>query len=344
MIERGTTEGEARRLIELFPTSETRGRPDPEATARAEAPGVTDDGSGTAAVLELARVMSGYEFEKSIVFVLFAGEEVGLEGSKAFAAEAKKRGMQIEAMLNNDIIGSDVGGNGRRANGIVNVFSDANPESPSRALAEYVAETVARYGVMRTNLVYRRDRFLRGGDHRPFAEAGFAAVRFTTPAENYKNQHTATDTLANTSVPYTTMVARGNAAVLASLAFAPAPPRVNYTYLSGPQKGRRVPMLSRGESEYDAVLRWEKSTEPDLAGYSMVMRSTTAPRWEREFYLGNTAMHRIPNLQIDEVVLGLKAIDAAGNASLVSQYLPQEGDLAAAPAPVPAKVEEKPTR
>jgi hypothetical protein len=241
-------------------------------------------------------------------------------------------------MLNNDIIGSDGAGNGRRANGVVNVFSDANPESTSRALAEYVAETVTRYRVMRTNLVYRRDRFLRGGDQRPFAEAGFAAVRFTTPAENYENQHTATDTLANTSVPYTTIVARANAAVLAILALAPAPPRVNYTYFVGSAQRPACSDAEQGRVRVRRVLRWEKNTEPDLAGDVLVMRSTSAPRSKREIYLGNKVMHRIPNLQIDEVVLGLKAIDAAGNASLVSHNLPQEGDIA------PAKVEEKPTR
>jgi hypothetical protein len=122
------------------------------------------------------------------------------------------------------------------------------------------------------------------------------------------------------------MVARANAAVLASLALAPAPPRVNYSYVSGAIKGRRTPMLSRGESGYDAVLRWQQNTEPDLAGYAVVMRSTAAPRWQREVYVGKTGLHRFRNVQIDEVVLGVKAIDTTGNASLVSQYLPQEGD------------------
>ncbi len=115
---------------------------------------------------------------------------------------------------------------------------------------------------------------------------GYAAVRFTTASENYANQHTITDTFANTSIPYTSRVARINGAVMASLALAPAPPVLNWTWESGPNKGGHVPLLTRGKSEYDAVLHWYPNTEPDLAGYSVVIRSTTAPVWERAIWVG----------------------------------------------------------
>src|SRR5207244_1230383 len=125
---------------------------------------------------------------------------------------------------------------------------------------------------------------------------GIAAVRLTTASENYKNQHSVTDTLANSSAGYTTRVARMNAAVLASLALAPAPPVLNWTYKSGPNKGGRVPLLGRGKSGYDAVLHWLPNTEPDLAGYAVMMRSTTSPVWERETWVGNVTTYTMPDV------------------------------------------------
>ncbi len=201
------------------------------------APGVSDNASGVAAVLELARIMSQYEFDKSVVFIAFSAEEVGLLGSQAYAAKAKQKKMEIEAVLNNDIIGNDVAGNGRSANNHLRVFSEGPEDSPSRSLARYTKEIAERYlPSMTVDLVFRRDRFGRGGDHTSFNREGFAAVRLTTPSENYANQHTATDTFANASVPYATRIAKMNAAVLASLALAPKPPVV-----SRPRTGIRPP-------------------------------------------------------------------------------------------------------
>jgi Zn-dependent M28 family amino/carboxypeptidase len=172
--------------------------------------------------------MSQYEFDKSVVFIAFSAEEVGLLGSQAYAAKAKQEKMEIEAVLNNDIIGNDVAGNGRSGNNRLRVFSEGPEDSPSRSLARYTKEVAERYlPSITVDLVFRRDRFGRGGDHTSFNREGFAAVRLTTPSENYANQHTATDTFANASVPYTTRVARMNAAVLASLALAPKPPVVS---------------------------------------------------------------------------------------------------------------------
>jgi hypothetical protein len=174
---------------------------------------------------------------------------------------------------------------------------------------------------MQIDAIFRRDRFLRGGDHTPFSNQGYAAVRFTSAAEHYANQHRVTDTFANTSVPYTTRVTRVNAAALGSLALAPQAPQVNWTWQSGRDKGRLVPMLSRGRSGYDAVLRWLPSPEPDVAGYMVVMRSTTAPAWEREVYVGNVDRYVMSDVSIDDRVIGVRTVDKDGNQSLVATYL-----------------------
>jgi hypothetical protein len=321
-VRQGTDADEYRRYLKVLPPERELGPRDFEAIASAtDAPGVTDDGSGTAAVMELARVMSGYEFDKTIVFVAFAAEEVGLSGSQVYAAQAKKDGMQIEAVLNNDIIGSDISGNGRSSSNVLRVFSPEPDDGAARELARYMKTTAERYvPSMQVELVFRRDRFLRGGDHTPFLNAGFPAVRLTTASEYFDNQHSATDTFANTSPAYATRVARMNAAALASLALAPAPPVLNWAWSSGPNKGGHVPMLTRGKSGYDAVLRWLPNKEPDLAGYAVLIRSTTSPVWEREIWAGNVTTFTLPDVSIDDVVIGVKAVDRDGNQSVVSCY------------------------
>src|SRR6202451_1922275 len=321
-VRRGIDESEERRYLKILPLEREEGPLDFEATAaQTIAPGVTDDGSGTAAVMELARVMSGYQFDKTVVFIAFAAEEVGLSGSQVYAAQAKQDGMQIEAVLNNDIIGSDVSGNGRSATNVLRVFSASPDDSAPRELARYAKLIAERYvPSMQVQMVFRGDRFLRGGDHRPFVEAGFPAVRLTSASEFFDNQHTTTDTFANTSVPYATRAIRMNAAVLASLALAPSPPVVNWTWSSGPNKGGHVPLLTRGESGYDAALLWLPNAELDLAGYAVVMRSTTSPVWERETWVGNVTSYTMPDVSVDDVVIGVKAIDKDGNQSVVSCY------------------------
>ena len=142
-------------------------------TRELPAPGVCDDGSGTAAVMELARVMSQYEFDKTVAFVAFAGEEQGLIGSSLQAAKAKKDNQVIEAVLNNDIIGTDVAGNGRMGNGTVNIYSDETMDSVSQQLSRYVREIGERYlPSMKINTVFMGDRLGRGGDHTPFQWEG----------------------------------------------------------------------------------------------------------------------------------------------------------------------------
>jgi hypothetical protein len=286
-------------------------------------PGVTDDGSGTAAVMEMARVMSQFEFEKTIVFIAFAGEEEGLIGSTLYAQKAHKENNLIDGVLNNDIIGSDVSGNGRTGNGTVWIFSEEPADSPSRQLARYIKDIGERYlPAMKVDLIFRADRFGRGGDHTPFNQEGYAAVRFTTPNENFANQHTVTDTFANTSVPYTTRVVRANAAALASLALAPKAPVTVQPIATGPRKGQLAPMIGRGRSRYDAQLRWKnENPEPDLLGYAVVMRRTTSPDWEKEIFVGNVTEYTLKDVSIDDVVFGVKAIDRDGNESLVAPYV-----------------------
>ncbi|MDQ6705305.1 MAG: M20/M25/M40 family metallo-hydrolase [Acidobacteriota bacterium] len=247
------------------------------------APGVNDDGSGTAAVLELARVMSQYEFAETVVFVAFAGEEQGLIGSSLYASKAKEQNQTIDAVLNNDIIGGARAGNGFIDNDRVRVFSEDPNDSPSREVARYVREIGWRYlPSMKVDPVFRADRFARGGDHTPFNQEGYAAVRFTTADENYADQHTGSDTFANASAAYTAGVTKINAAALASLALAPAAPVVMEPIEKGERKGQLTSMIGRGKSRYAARLRWnDENPEPNLTGYAIVSRSTTAPYWER---------------------------------------------------------------
>jgi hypothetical protein len=298
---------------------ETAAAPDPDTPS----PGVTDDGSGTACVMELARILSQHQFEKTLVFIAFSGEEEGLLGSSLHSAKAKQQDQKIEAVLNNDIIGSEVSGSGRTENRRVNVFSDDPLDSPSRTLARYVREIGERYvPSMRVDLVYRADRIARGGDHTPFSLEGFGAVRLSSPQEDFSHEHTATDTLAHASVPYIARVTKVNAAVAASLAWAPKSPVVTEEVERNGQKTTQL-LLSRGESRYDARLRWrQENPESDLAGYVVVMRPTTAPYWEREIFVRDKTEFVLPDVSIDEWVFGIKAVDKEGNESLVSPYVP----------------------
>ena len=283
------------------------------------APGVSDDASGVSLVMELARIMSQHQWSKTIIFIAFAGEEQGLFGSRAYAKAAKDSKRKIDAVFNNDIIGNDVSGDGRRITDLVNVYSGDPMDSPSRALARYVCEMSDRYyPAMKAKPVFRGDRFSRGGDHTPFHDLGYAAIRFTTPVENYTNQHSATDTFENASPSYTARVVRVNAAAAASLALAPAMPEVMRTNSSGVLTG---PNLTRGKG-YDAALKWTSASPADeIAGYTVTVRYTTAPFWEREIYVGNVTEYLIPSISIDDIILGVRAVGTNGVESLVAAYV-----------------------
>jgi hypothetical protein len=296
----------------------------PEQAVELPAPGVSDDASGTACALECARVLSQHDFGATLVFVAFAGEEEGLYGSRALARRLRDQGQIIEAVLNNDIIGTDVSGNGSSDKNRVLVFSEDPNDSPSRQIARFVHATAARYCPdMTAEMIFRYDRFGRGGDHTPFNQEGYAAVRFTTPNENFAQQHSSLDTFANASPAYATRVVRINAAAAALLALAPAAPLTSYAAgtpaANTPLPNR--PGLSRG-SGYDAVLRWSEPEEnPDLAGFVIVVRATTAPDWEKEIWAGNVHQFTLKNTPIDQIVLGVKAVDQQGHESPVSAYV-----------------------
>lgn len=199
----------------------------------APAPGADDDASGTAVVLELARVMSRYRFRRTIVFVAFGGEEIGLVGSSHYAARAKAAGEQIEAVFNNDIVGSNVigvthndidgsddttGSDGDTGNRL-RVYSPGPVDSASRQLAKYVRDSARRYvPVLNLDMILSADRYDRAGDQVSFQKNGYAAVRFTSASESTDVQHTANDTPAGVSAEFTAEVARVNAAAIAGLA------------------------------------------------------------------------------------------------------------------------------
>jgi hypothetical protein len=303
--------------------------------AKCDAPGANDDASGTAAVLEMARVMAKYKFDATIVFMAVPGEEQGLLGATYFAEQAKKTNMDIEAMFTNDIIGNTLGGNGVRDRRTVRVFSEGVPsnetqqeattrrsvggenDSQSRQLARFIKETSERYiPSMKVWMIYRRDRYGRGGDHQPFLERGYAAVRFTEPNEDYRHQHQNVrienrvqygDLPQFVDFGYVANVARVNAASLAMLAMAPARPK-SVTMTSG---------LSN-----DTELKWEANKEPDLAGYEIVWRDTTSPVWTSSKAVGNVLGFKMKGMSKDNYFFGVRSIDRQGNRSPVSYPRP----------------------
>src|SRR5687767_9135372 len=303
--------------------------------AKCDAPGANDDASGTAAVLEMARVMAKYKFDATIVFMAVAGEEQSLLGATYFAEQAKKNNMDIEAMFTNDIVGNTLGGNGVRDRRTLRVFSEGVPsnetqqeattrrsvggenDSQSRQLARFIKEVTDRYvPAMKVSMIYRRDRYGRGGDHIPFLERGYAAVRFTEPNEDYRHQHQNIriengvqfgDLPEFVDFGYVANVARVNAASLAVLASAPARPR-NVTMTTG---------LSN-----DTELKWDANKEPDAAGYEIVWRDTTAATWTNSRTVGNVMTYTLKGMSKDNYFFGVRAVDREGNRSPVTYPRP----------------------
>ena len=279
------------------------------------APGVNDDGSGTALTMELARVFaqSGLDFDATLVFICFAGEEEGLVGAKLHAQRAAAEKLVIDGVLNNDIVGNAVGGQGVKDTGTVRVFSEGPEDSSSRELARAVRRDAALYAPeQRVRLIARYDRFGRGGDHIAFTDHGYAGVRFTESKENYSHQHTVDDTFAGGVDPaYLARNARVNASALATLGLAPVAPVVV------DEKGR--PLLGRDPSGYDAKLRWRAST--GAAGYRIFWREAWTPDWQFEQSVGDVTEVVLPSVSIDDFVFGVAALDALGHESLVSAYV-----------------------
>ncbi|HET9514743.1 MAG TPA: M20/M25/M40 family metallo-hydrolase [Gemmatimonadales bacterium] len=276
------------------------------------APGANDDGSGTALVIELARVFaqSEMEFDATLVFIALAGEEQGLVGARQHATKAAAERWTIDAVFNNDIVGGSVGGNGRTDSRTVRVFSEGPEDSPSRQLARYIREAAARYVPAHTvRLISRHDRFGRGGDHTAFNQQGFAGVRFTEANENYSRQHTVEDTFTGVDPAYLARNAQVNAAAMASLALAPAAPVVT---------GERGPTLGRGQGGYDAVLRWRPSA--GASAYRVVWREAWTPDWQFSRVVQDTTVV-LPGVSIDDYVFGVAAIGAGGHESVVAPYV-----------------------
>ncbi len=279
------------------------------------APGVNDDGSGTAAVLELARILSKVRPEHTILFVLFSAEEEGLVGSTIFAEELAKQGREVLAVIVADMIGNVKGAEGLLVSDRVRIF--APPTGSSAELGRYFKRVSESYLPHHTvELIYRMDRFGRGGDHIPFALKGFPAVRLVEAVENYAVQHTAEDTFENMSLSYCVENIKSMMAVVASLAFAPPPPVV--------VDSRGRPMIGRGGSGYDAVLRWKMPCEvEDLAGFRIYMKRTTSPFWERSFFTSSPPFV-LRRISIDNYDFAVAAVDREGNESLPARYAPPE--------------------
>jgi peptidase M28-like protein len=278
------------------------------------APGVNDDGSGTALTMELARVFgqSGIEFDATLVFMCHAGEEQGLIGARLHAQQAADRRIPIQAVLNNDIVGNDRGGNGIVDGATIRVYAEGPEDSPSRALARFVQRWGGRYVPShRVRPMARPDRFGRGGDHSAYNQLGFTAVGFRESRENFTRQHDVRDTFEGISLPYLGQNARVNAAAAATLALAPPPPVV--------VNERGQPLITRAPSGYDANLRWTASA--GAAAYRIFWREAWGPDWQHDLLVGNVTNVVLPNLQIDDYVFGVAAVDAAGHESFVSAYV-----------------------
>jgi peptidase M28-like protein len=277
------------------------------------APGANDDGSGTVLTMEVARVLaqSGLEFDATLVFVAFVAEEEGLVGATLHAARAEREGWTIDAVFNNDIIGNTLGGNGIVDGRTLRVFSEDPMDSPSRQIARFIRRQAAVYMPgHEVRLIAREDRFGRGGDHTAFNRRGFAGVRFSESRENYARQHTVADTLGGVDFEYLAKNARVNASSVATMALAPAAPKVS---------SDRGPMLGRGESGYDASMRWEAS--PGAVGYRIVWREAWTPEWQFAIEVGSATAYTLEDISIDDYVFGVAAIGPNGHESVVSAFV-----------------------
>jgi len=288
--------------------------------AQCDAPGADDDASGVATVLEAARVMAPHKFNATIVFMAVAGEEQGLYGSTYFVKQAKEKNWDIDAMFTNDIVGNGTD--------TLRVFAESSPvitpaaggenDGPSRQLAREIIETARKYlPNFHVKMIYRRDRYLRSGDHVPFLEQGYPAVRFTEPNENYHHQHQnvrVEDGVQYGDLPefdkwtYIANVARVNTAALATLALAPARPK-------------DVHILTTRLTN-DTDLEWQANSEPDFDHYEIVWRETTEPLWTHSKAIGSDTKYTAPNMSKDNWLFGVRAVSRGGAKSPASYPTP----------------------
>lgn len=291
--------------------------------SESESPGANDNASGMAGVLEAARVLSDYRFAGSIAFVGLSGEEQGLYGGAILARHAQDEGWDIQAVINNDMIGNITGVNGVTNNATARVFSEGTRyveteeeavqrrfqggevDSASRNVARYVHQMGERYiSNLDVMMIYRLDRFGRGGHHRPFNEAGFPAVRIMETNENYTRQHQDLrvedgvrygDTIEHVDFDYAAKLTALNAVTLASMAWAPAPPRA---------------VTIRGQVSPDTTLSWEPVD--GAAGYRLHWRLTTSPSWDYSRDVGDVASFTLENVVIDNYFFGVSSLSVDG--------------------------------
>jgi hypothetical protein len=302
-----------------------------------DAPGADDDASGVAAVLELARVMSKHDFDATIVFAVFSGEEQGTFGSINYATRLKDAGVNVAGMFSNDIIGNTLGQNGVRDRHDLRVFAEGpspqetpaqaairrtmggENDSPPRELARFVREAAeAAVPKMNVWIIYRRDRFLRGTDDGPFLDRGYPGLRMTEPNEDYRHEHQDVreengvefgDRLKFVDFDYVANVAQVNLAALAGLANGPAAP-----------SGVKVEAATL---TVDTSLEWQANSEPDLKGYEIVYRETNAPYWQHTVPVGNVTSFTVKGITKDNFLFGVRAVDTDGNRSVVTFPVPK---------------------
>jgi Peptidase family M28 len=294
-----------------------------------DAPGADDNGSGTSAVVEAARILAPLRMHATVVFACFDSEEQGLFGSAHFAKTLKDAGADVEGDLNNDIVGASVGDDGVKRDDTIRIFSESMPagtdparvnvvggenDSPSRELARFAKETSDAYPTgLHGLVVFRADRFLRGGDHESFNAQGFPALRFTEPRENFDHQHQNVrvengvqygDLLQYVDFDYLAKVTRYNAASLAALALAPATPKV---------------IVDTKELTNDTTLHWQPI--PRAARYEVLRRATTDPFWT-DVQDAGAATSMTLKYSKDNWLFGVRAVDAEGHRSPVGYPMP----------------------
>ncbi len=318
-IQRGTSDPD--RVIVITGHLDSRRSDVMDATG--DAPGANDDASGVSALIETARVLSQYKFAATLVYSADSGEEQGLYGGKVIAKYAVDHGWKVEADLNNDIIGSPRGGDGQSDPHSVRVFAEGTKsnetleqatyrryhggevDSPSRNVARYMQSLADRYlHGFHVRMVYRTDRYGRGGDQTEFLAQGFPAVRVTESHEDYTHQHQDIrtengvaygDTIAHVDFDYLANVTRLNAITMAALAHAPAPP---------------TGVDIKGELAYDTMVSWQ--AVHGAAGYNVWWRDTTAPQWQHSRDAGTATSLKLAGINIDDLYFGVSAVSAGG--------------------------------
>jgi hypothetical protein len=301
-----------------------------------DAPGADDDGSGVAIVLELARLFATRQFPGTLVFATVDGEEQGLYGSAYMAAQMSAAGADVQGMFSNDIVGASQAFDGTKPDPFsLRLFVEGVPvadtaaeialmeevggenDGVSHQLARFVAASApVELTGMNIRMIWRRDRYLRGSDHISFQEQGYPAARITEPRENFDHEHRNVevidgvqygDLLEYVDFDYTARVAKVNAAALWSLATSPATPKNVQIHVSPPVGFAGI---------NDTVLTWDANPEPDLAGYEVVTRETSAPDWTQAIPVGNVTSVTL-DIAKDNQQFGVRAVDQAGHRSPV---------------------------